>query len=236
MRTVVISQTMYFPWVGMLEQMRVADVFVHLDDADFSKGSFFNRVQIKSAGGPAWLTVPLAEKKLGQRLNETRLAAHDWQRKHLASLRHSYSKAPFAEDMYSLAERVLRQDHESLASLGAASMESLAEYFDIQPADIRWSSDLDVPGSGSDRVLEMCRALGADRYVTGHGARKYLDHERFEAAGIRVEYLDYEKRPYDQLHGEFTPFVSALDLVANRGRDGREVICSPAVHWKEFLA
>ena len=70
MKTVVISQPMYFPWVGMLEQMALADVWVHLDDAQFSKGGFFNRVQIKTTDGTPWLTVPLAENKLGQPLNE----------------------------------------------------------------------------------------------------------------------------------------------------------------------
>ncbi|SVE18770.1 uncharacterized protein METZ01_LOCUS471624, partial [marine metagenome] len=80
---VVISQPMYFPWVGMLEQMRLADVFVYLDDAQFSKGGFFNRVQVKTEQGTPWLTVPLAENKLGQALNQSRLATHDWHRKHL---------------------------------------------------------------------------------------------------------------------------------------------------------
>lgn len=236
MKTVVISQTMYFPWVGMLEQLKLADVYLHLDDAQFSKGAFFNRVQIKTATGSSWLTVPLAEKKLGMTLNDAKLATHDWQRKHLASLQHAYSKAPFAGEMLELVEQVLGGGHASLATLGASSMEALAEYFDIQPADIRWSSQSDVPGDGSSRVLDLCRAHGAERYVTGHGARNYLDHEGFEAAGVRVEYMNYEKRPYDQLHGEFTPFVSALDLVANCGRAGREYICSGATHWKEFVA
>jgi hypothetical protein len=236
MKTVVISQTMYFPWVGMLEQMRLADVFLHLDDAQFSKGGFLNRVQIKTQEGSTWLTVPLREKKLGQPLNQARLADHDWRRKHLATLRHAYAKAPFAGEMLDLVEGVFGEEHDSLAALGAASMKSLAEYFDILPANIRWSSELDAPGTGSSRVLELCQALGAERYLTGHGARNYLDHEAFEAAGIRVEYLNYEKRPYCQLHGEFTPFVSALDLVANCGRAGRASICSGAVHWKEFVA
>ena len=70
MKTVAISQPMYFPWAGMLEQMRLADVWVHLDDAQFSKGGFFNRVQIKTDQGTPWLTVPLAESKLGQQLIE----------------------------------------------------------------------------------------------------------------------------------------------------------------------
>jgi len=236
MKTVVISQPMYFPWVGLLEQMRHADVFVHLDDAQFSKGSFFNRVKIKTAEGTPWLTVPLAETKLGQSLNETQLAKHNWRRKQLATLRQAYAAAPHVEEMLGLVESVFEVEHKSLAALSAASVEALAEFFDIVPAEVRWSSAMAIEGTGSARVLAICEALGADRYVTGHGAREYLDHESFEAAGVRVEYLDYEKREYPQLHGAFTPFVSALDLAANCGRTHamREVIASGSVYWKDF--
>ncbi|MDE2714537.1 MAG: WbqC family protein [Verrucomicrobiota bacterium] len=234
MKTVVISQPMYFPWVGMLEQMRLADVFVHLDDAQFSKGGFFNRVQLKTAAGTPWFTVPLAENKLGQLLNEIRMAEHDWRRKQLATLKQTYAAAPHVEEMLGLVESVFKNEHESLAALSAASVEMLAEFFEITPKEIQWSSAMGVEGTGSARVLAVCEALGAERYVTGHGAREYLNHESFEAAGIRVEYLDYQKREYPQLHGAFTPFVSALDLAANCGRAGREVIDSDTVYWKDF--
>ena len=234
MKTVVISQPMYFPWVGLLEQMRLADVFVHLDDAQFSKGGLFNRVQVKTEQGTPWLTVPLAETKLGQSLNETRMAEHDWRRKQLATLRQAYAAAPHVEEMLGLVESVLEIEHESLVALSAASVEALAAFFEITPKEIRWASAMGVEGTGSARVLAICEALGAERYVTGHGAREYLDHESFGAAGIRVEYLDYEKREYPQLHAAFTPFVSALDLAANCGRAGREVIASGTVYWKDF--
>ena len=234
MKTVVISQPMYFPWVGLLEQMRLADVFVHLDDAQFSKGGFFNRVQLKTAEGTPWLTVPLAETKLGHSLNETQMAKHDWRRKQLATLKQTYVAAPHVEEMLGLVESVFEIEHKSLAALSAASVEALAEFFDIVPAEVQWSSAMDVEGTGSARVLAICEALGAERYVTGHGAREYLDHAAFEAAGVRVEYLDYEKREYPQLYGAFTPFVSALDLAANCGRAGREVIASGTIYWKDF--
>ena len=234
MKTVVISQPMYFPWVGMLEQMRLADVFVHLDDAQFSKGGFFNRVQLKTAAGTPWFTVPLAENKRGQLLNEMRMAEHDWRRKQLATLKQTYAAAPHVEEMLGLVESVFKNEHESLAALSAASVEMLAEFFEIIPKEIHWSSAMGVEGTGSARVLAVCEALGAERYVTGHGAREYLNHESFEAAGIRVEYLDYQKREYPQLHGAFTPFVSALDLAANCGRAGREVIDSDTIYWKNF--
>ena len=234
MKTVVISQPMYFPWVGMLEQIRLADGFVHLDDAQFSKGGFFNRVQLKTAEGTPWFTVPLTENKLGQLLNEMRMAEHDWRRKQLATLKQTYAAAPHVEEMLGLVESVFKNEYESLAALSAASVEMLADFFEITPKEIQWSSAMGVEGTGSARVLAVCEALGAERYVTGHGAREYLNHESFEEAGIRVEYLDYKKREYPQLHGAFTPFVSALDLAANCGRSGREVIDSDTVYWKDF--
>ena len=235
MKTLVISQPMYFPWVGMLEQMRLADVFVYLDDAQFSKGGFFNRVQIKTERGTPWLTVPLAENKLGQSLSETQPASHDWRRKHLATLRQAYARAPYLEEMMDLVESVFDQDINSLARLSAVSMESLAGFFEITPAKMQWSSRMDVKGTGSDRVLALCQEAGAERYITGHGAGDYLDHASFEKAGITVEYMDYEKREYPQLHGAFTPFVSALDLLANCGQSGRDVIAPRTVCWKDFV-
>ena len=235
MKTVVISQPMYFPWVGMLEQMALADVWVHLDDAQFSKGGFFNRVQIKAIDGTPWLTVPLAENKLGQPLNEAQPAAHDWQRKHLTTLQQAYAAAPYTTEMIALVERVLAAGHAPLADLSAASLEALADLFGVLPQTLLHSSEMAVEGGGSARVLAICRELGATRYVTGQGAMDYLDHAAFEAAGIAVEYMDYEKRTYPQLHGDFTPFVSALDLLANCGQAGRDVIAPRTVCWKDFV-
>ena len=236
MKTVLISQPMYFPWVGMLEQMALADVWVHLDDAQFSKGGFFNRVQIKTTDGTPWLTVPLAENKLGQRLNEAQPATHDWQRKHWTTLQQSYATGPHVAEMLALVESVFAAGHASLAGLSAASMEALADSFEVMPETVLWSSEMAaIEGVGSERVLAICRELGAKRYVTGQGAADYLDHAAFDEAGIAVEYMDYEKRAYPQLHGDFTPFVSALDLLANCGQAGRDVIAPRTVCWKGFV-
>src|SRR6185437_13872514 len=90
-------------------------------------------------------------------------------------------------------------------------------------------------GTSSRRVLNIVLALGGSRYITGHGARQYLDHELFDRAGVRVEYMNYLKIPYAQLHGGFTPYVSALDLIANMGPSGASCIRSGTIYWKDFL-
>ena len=112
MKSVVISQPMFFPCSGMFEQIRLCDVFVHYDDVQFSKGGFFNRVQIKTPNGIRWLTVPLQDVKLGQNINETLIdSASNWRRKHLELLRQSYTKAPFKAEMLELVESVYERGH-----------------------------------------------------------------------------------------------------------------------------
>jgi hypothetical protein len=72
--------------------------------------------------------------------------------------------------------------------------------------------------------------------VTAHGAAGYLDHEAFEAAGVSVDYIDYNVAPYSQQHGAFTPFVSVLDLIANTGDDARRCLRPRTKPWRAFLA
>jgi hypothetical protein len=235
--TVVISQPMYFPWVGMLEQMALSDTFIFYDDVQFSRGGVLNRVQTKTDGGSRWLTVPLKNQRLGQIINEVHVDdATAWRRKHLESLAATYKKAPFRADMLALAEEVLAHESPLLADVAMRSMLALANYFGIiDGTRIMKSSELGIEGRNSIRVRDVCLAAGATRYATGHGARNYLDHEDFDAHGVQVEYMDYRKLPYPQLAGEFTPYVSALDLMANCGRAGAAVIKPSTVAWQEVL-
>lgn len=235
---VVISQSMLFPWVGLLEQVRLAEVFVHYDDVQFSKGSFVNRVQIKTAEGMRWMTVPLRELHLGQRIDEVQVAEPvRWRDQHLGLLAHSFTGAPFAADALALAQAVYEKSYDNIGALARASLMALVDYFRLG-ADCRFvdAKALGVGGSSSNRVLDVVRQLGGTHYVTGHGASRYLDHELFERADVQVQYMSYQCAPYPQPHGPFTPYVSGLDLVAHCGREGTNCITSPAVPWREFMA
>lgn len=234
---VVISQPMLFPWVGMLEQVRLADRYVNYADVQFSKGSFVNRVQIKTAAGSRWLTVPLRGLSLGQRIEEVQIDNNrPWRQQHLQLLQSAYEGAPYVSEMLSLVSSVYAQQHSDIASLSTASLLSLCRYFDLdRGTKFTSSTDINAAGASSLRVLNIVLALDGNRYITGHGARHYLDHKLFDHAGVSVEYMNYLKIPYTQLHGSFTPFVSALDLIANMGTAGVNCICSGAIYWKDFL-
>ena len=234
---VVISQSMLFPWVGLLEQMRLADVFVHYDDVQFSKGSFVNRVQIKTSAGVRWMTAPTRNLHLGQRISEVELAPpSQWVDQHLALLAASLTGAPHSADAIAMAESVYATGHSHAGDLARASLLALGDYFGLcegkRFVDV---GALGIDGSSSQRVLDIVEHLGGNEYVTGHGAVRYLDHALFSRAGVEVRYMEYRLQAYPQLHGEFTPYVSGLDLVANCGREGRRFICSDTVPWKEFF-
>ena len=235
---VVVSQPMYFPWIGMLQQIQLSDIFVYYDDVQFARG-FFNRVQIKTEQGVRWMTVPLLDWKRGQLINEVRIDnSQDWKRTHLSQLEQAYANAPFKKEMIGLVDEVFSGDYSTIDELSSASTSALVEYFSEigENTEFLCSSSMNIQGASSRRLIDICFHLNAGCYLTGHGASNYLDHDGFEKEGMNVMYIDYGLEPYQQLHGEFTPYVSVLDLVANCGKSGLKLIHGTPVNWRDFIA
>jgi WbqC-like protein family len=233
MTTVVISQPMLFPWPGFFEQMMLADTYLFLDDTQFSKGSFTNRVQIKSKGTVKWLTVALENSGTFQRIDQLRPAHSDWKERQLDTLRRAYSQAPFAKDALELAQ--FAYSRASMCDVLIASIESPASYLGIGTAQLRSKTSLlEVAGRSSNRVLDLVKQVQGKRYVTGHGAARYLDHMAFERQGIAVDYMDYSKTQWPQEGTDFTPFVTVLDLIANTGPQARSYLRPSTTNWRVF--
>lgn len=232
MTALVLSQPMFFPWLGMFEQTKLADIHVHYNDVQFSKGSFANRVQIKGPQGPQWLTAPIDRQRSGKLISETLLCPREkWVDSHIAKL-NRYNEAPHFAEMITIAKEAYSNRTDVLSDFNRMAYESIAKLLGIQ-TEFTNANGLFLHLHSSARVHAICRHFGATCYITGLGARNYLDHELFEKSGIRVEYIDYRKLPYPQLFGEFTPFVSVLDAIANCGIDARGLLVSQSVYWKE---
>lgn len=235
MTSLVISQPMVFPWVGLFEQIRLSDTFVHLDDVQLpGGGSFSTRVQVKTSQGLRWLTVPVVRQR-GALIRDTRIdESQRWRDRHLHTLRQAYSKAPFFDQMFDVVDRVYRIKSNFLWEFNVSGIEEACAFFGFDPQFIV-SSSLGTTTHGTQKVLDLARKLGAQRYVSGLGGLNYLEHDVFEAAGIRVEYMAYEKAPYPQLHGLFTSSVTILDCMANCGPEGADYIRSESVYWRELV-
>ncbi len=231
-KNIVISQSMYFPWIGMLEQLKIADVFVYYDDVNFSRG-FLNRVQIKTKDGSAWLTVPIKKWHRGDNIDVIQVNREiNWEKNHLTQFEEAYKHALYKNDALDLMEELFRYEFNFLHELTRKSTFLLSKYFDIigetQFVD---SAKMGIGGSSSERLFKICKTLKASKYITGHGAYNYLDHTLFSEGGIQVNYMNYTMKEYPQSHGEFTPYVSALDLVAHCGKSGAEYILPQFNQW-----
>lgn len=233
MKRVVISQPMYFPWAGFMAQMALADVWIWLDDAQFSKGSFTNRVQVKLPAGRKWMTVPLAGAGSFQRIMDLEAKGHDWVTSHREMLAQSFHDQPHAAQSLGLFDAAMATPG-GLCDRLVAGAEAQARAMGCLPPRIVRSSVMGVPGASSERVLRLVQAVGGDHYISGHGALAYLDHERLNAAGVAVSYMDYAPRPWAQSHGDFSPYVTGLDLLAAEGPSAADHLCPACQDWRAF--
>ncbi|HEY6187398.1 MAG TPA: WbqC family protein [Pyrinomonadaceae bacterium] len=224
-RTLVVLQPGYLPWLGFFDQMRRSDIFVFYDDVQFDKNGWRNRNRIKSPSGPHWLTVPVRVSSLSQRIYETEIDTRQpWARKHLGTIKQFYAKAPYLKRyLPELEELLMGRTWERLIELDVAVIELLCAWLGIKREMAR-SSELGIEGERSERLLNICLAMGASRYLSGNAAKVYLDTEMFTRHGIEVLWQDYEHPVYPQQHGEFVPFLSALDLVLNCGDESAAII------------
>lgn len=231
---VVISQPMYFPWPGFIEQMALADVYVWLDDVQFSKGSFTNRVQVKTPSGERWMTIPLAGKGTLTNICDLQASDDNWRQAHKSLLRQSFQGSIHADKALAIFDEATSSAQ--IADCLISSCEIVAASLEVRPKKIVRSSELGVEGSSWKRVLDIVTSLGGTEYITGHGAANYLDHASFEEGGVSVSYMNYSLNPWPQQHGLFTPYVTALDLVAAMGDRGSSFLKPQKDPWREFLA
>ena len=229
MTTLAVLQPGYLPWLGYFELMRSADVFVAYDDVQFDKHGWRNRNRIKCANGLQWLTVPVRHHGLGRpRILDVEIdTTKAWARKHVVSIRQCYAGAPHLEPYVSELEEMLDRPWERLVDLDLAAAGLLATWLGVGTPVVR-SSELGVTGSRNERLVALCRALGADRYRSGDAARDYLDLELFERSGIAVDWQNLDHPTYPQQHGTFVSHLSALDMILNCGDESPAVLALAA--------
>ena len=218
-------QPAYLPWLGWLQKLAHADVFVYLDAVQFEKNSFTNRNRIKTPQGPLWLTVPVKSRgHLDATLLDLAIDdAQPWRRKHLLAIEANYRRAPHFESNFSRLEALLRTPYTALADFCWAELDFWCREFGITTKLVRQST-LAATGRKSDLVLDLCRQLGADRYLSGALGREYLKQDAFAAAGIAVEFQAFEHPVYPQCWGGFEPNLSLIDFWFHCGADRARAI------------
>ncbi len=225
MTTLAVLQPSYLPWLGFFDQVRRSDHFVFYDDVQFDKHGWRNRNRVKSSGGAVWLTVPVrAHGRMGQRINEVEIAdGVPWTRKHLQTIEQLYAQSPHRAAYLPELSELLQRKWERLADLDIELSRLMCHWFGLSRTMHR-ASELDIHGDRNTRLLALCKYFGADTYLSGDAAKDYLDVELFEENDVRVVWQSFKHPEYPQLHGDFIPYLSALDLLLNVGDDSRLVL------------
>lgn len=197
----------------------MADSLVLYDDMQYTRRDWRNRNMIKTKDGVKWLTIPVDVKgKYFQKINETKVSDRSWAKSHWQTIVHSYSKAEYFNEYKDLFEELyLGCDEEYLSKVNFRFIEAINRLLGISTPVI-WSSEFELLEEKTERLVDICKRLGASDYYSGPAAKAYMNEELFERENIKVHYFDYSGYPqYKQLHGEFTHAVSIIDLIFNEG-------------------
>ena len=228
---VAVHQPHLLPWLGYLDRMRQADLFVVLDHVQFERRNYQNRTRIRLDGKAHWITVPVQQHSQQERIIDKRVdnpppdEVRWWGANLCRTLKHAYRNAPFYADYGAELCRILEARWERLVDIDQATLDLLRDAFDIR-TPLATSSELGVPGVKSDLILNLCRAAGADTYLAGlGGSRHYLDRDAFAAAGMEIAWQQFEHPRYPQDgDAEFIPGLSAVDLLFSEGPRSRELL------------
>jgi hypothetical protein len=223
-----ILQPSYLPWRGYFHQIQKADIFVFYDDVQYDKHGWRNRNRIKTSQGTQWITIPV--KKKGN-VEQARPICdveidwdRDWSRKHLSALMLAYQHAPHFRDFKELLQSWYSSSPKKLVEFTINTTIEIAHRLGLGHKTFLRSSELQVPGYRTERLIEIVKAVGCRHYISGPSAKAYLDEELLKQAGITLEYMRYDYPEYPQLYPPFDPQVSILDLLFMTGNDASKSI------------
>jgi hypothetical protein len=226
-KKVAIIQSNYIPWKGYFDIINSVDEFIFYDDVQYTKNDWRNRNKIKTSQGVQWITVPVFQTSLHQRICDTEIAFSNWGKKHWQALQSNYAKAPFFQRYKPLFEDIYLNKHFKLLSeLNYECIKAINQLLGIR-TPLNYSQNFELQGDKNERLISLVKKLGGTVYLSGPAAKGYLDEVSFKSEGILVEWMDYLGYPaYNQRYPPFEHGVSIIDLIFNEGENATKFMKS----------
>lgn len=219
---IAIHQPHYFPWLGYLDKMAKVDKFVLLDDVQLTdKSNMFRNKFLSKSGKDKYLTVCFTKKGYMEKpYREVELnKSINWQKDHINFILDNYKKSNYFEEIWERISPLFNKEYRYLCDVSIDSLLLLKEIFGIS-TEIIFQSNLsyDIQSKKNDLVIDICKVMNANQYLSGNGARKYMKLDLFEENNINVAYQQFEHPIYSQCNSvNFMPNLSALDILFNCG-------------------
>ncbi len=240
---VAVHQPQYIPWLGYFDKIDRSDCFVFLDQVQYKAREYQNRNRIRTENGSIWLTVPVISGGMGrQKICDVGIDnSFDWQKRHWRNLKTWYGRAKFFRDYAGFFEKIYSERWERLVDLNVCVIKFFLEKLKIGAA-VYYESGLNINARKTDRIIEICKRLGADTYLSGTGGKNYLEEYKFSRAGIKLEYRNFIHPVYHQQYmgkeNVFLPNMSCPDLLFNEGAKSINILrgnLNTAYTWQESL-
>lgn len=220
---VTIHQPEHMPWLGFFHKIAKVDKLVILNNVQFSKNYFQNRNKVRTPEGWTWLTVPV-NRSIETLIKDVTIAYDQrWKKKWLDTIYYTYKKTPYFDRYFEGLSNLINEGWGKLSDLNIALLSFLSAFLNIR-TEFVLASELNVNGNGSNLLLNICSALGADSYLSGISGKEYLDLKKFQNADIEVIFQEFQHPIYKQMHEPFIPCMSVIDLLFNHGDKSLDII------------
>jgi hypothetical protein len=219
-------QPYFAPYAGFFYKAHRSDVLCLLDQVQFPRGTtWISRNRFKNHQGTLWITIPVRKKGLGlQNINQVRICHEGrWRKKHLESLKAAYGRAPYFSEHLRFLEQMFSRKFDHLTELNLEIVDYLMKTLCVETRIVRLS-EISAPSTGTLRLIEVCRTMGASRFLAQSAAAKYLDKNLFLDAGIDLSFFNPPSPVYPQLWGDFLPNLSVFDLLFNCGPKAHDIL------------
>lgn len=224
MKKIAILQSNYIPWRGYFHLIDEVDEFIVFDDAQYTKNDWRNRNKLKINKESRWLTIPVKQYDLSQKIKDTFVSDVKWNIKHWRTISQSYSKARYFQDYAPLFEELyLNINTTNLSEINVSLISLINDILGISTI-VRMSGDFEIINGRTERIISICKQCSADVYLSGPSAKNYFNETLAEEENIKVEWADYRGYgEYTQLSAPFDQNLSILDLIFNEGDNCRHL-------------
>lgn len=227
-KKIAIMQPTFIPWVGYFGLLKSVDLFIFLDSVQFEKRSWQQRNIIRTSQGTQWLTVPVISKgKFDQKIIDTRIdKSSRFSQKAINTIRFNYSKTKYYCKYSNDIFKIINENDFSLSDLNINLIKYLSNIWEIDTS-IKKSSNYKLNGKKDELLHNICQLFNANIYVSPKGSENYLTNSSFFTGSsnkIKLNYFEYIHPTWDQIHGDFIPYCSSLDLLFNMGPEGSNLI------------
>lgn len=212
-----IMQPYFMPYLGYFQLMNYVDKYVVYDDVNFIKGGWINRNNLIVSGEKRMFTIKLDKASPNKLINEIDIKDNfaDLEK----TLKFNYAKAPYFNDVMELFSSIVSFEDRNLSNFIANSFKLILKYIGNETTEIIMSSSLDKDNSlkGKDKVISICKILGADQYVNAIGGQELYDKNEFAQNGIDLRFIETQLKEYSQTakNKEFIPGLSFIDVLMN---------------------